>query len=256
MLSHFHVGEREEPIEPLHGFARHPFANVRCRGHRGGEDAFNIQYLILHNNCGSPALKPRVLLFDMGASVGFKGVPNGIYPTMPEHGGGLAPSLPLFYRLYTDRCLEPDEVYAWEPNPGAEALGAQWWGNLSASVRAKVHYYQDFVNEGDLSTAESIGGAHPENSFLEILESTAKPDDFVVAKVDIDTPSAELTIVEAIAERPEIAELVDEFFFEYHFYFDNQNFGWGHKNINGDVDTAVGLMYRLRSLGIRAHFWI
>ena len=74
-------------------------------------------------------------------------------------------------------------------------------------------------------------------------------------QVDIDTSAIELAIVEAIAERPEIAALIDELYFEYHFYFDGHNFGWGG-HVSGDVDTAVSLMHRLRTLGIRAHFWI
>ena len=36
---------------------------------------------------------------------------------------------------------------------------------------------------------------------------------------------------------------------------DGHNFGWGGA-VSGDVDTAVSLMHRLRTLGIRAHFWI
>ena len=77
----------------------------------------------------------------------------------------------------------------------------------------------------------------------------------VAVKVDIDTPFAELAIVEAIADRPDIAARVDELFFEYHFNYDGLDFGWG-ANTQGDVDTAVGLMRRLRQLGVRAHFWI
>ena len=215
---------------------------------------FDIRYLIPHNNCGA-ATKPRVLLFDMGASVGFKGVPGGIYARMPPNGGGLAPSLPLFYRIYADRCLEPDEVYAWEPNP--RVRGPDWWGELPGAIRAKVRFFNDFVVEGEIEQAEGPKGTHPAASFLEILETVAKasPEDFVVVKVDIDTSAIELAIVEAIAERPEIAALIDELYFEYHFYFDGHNFGWGGA-VSGDVDTAVSLMHRLRTLGIRAHFWI
>ena len=29
-------------------------------------------------------------------------------------GSGLDPSTPLLYRLYQDRCLEPDAIYGWE----------------------------------------------------------------------------------------------------------------------------------------------
>ena len=62
-----------------------------------------------------------------------------------------------------------------------------------------------------------------------------------------------------------IAARIDELYFEYHYYFDGHDFGWhgegtrqAHKGLGtqGDVDTALGLMHRLRELGIRAHFWI
>ena len=63
-----------------------------------------------------------------------------------------------------------------------------------------------------------------------------------VVKIDIDTPAVELAIVEAIAERPEIAALIDELYFEYHFYFDGMGFGWGPAAaVSGDVDTAMDL---------------
>ena len=42
----------------------------------------------------------------------------------------------------------------------------------------------------------------------------------VAVKIDIDTPFAEFTIMVTIADRPEIAALIDEIFFEYHFWFD------------------------------------
>ena len=263
-LSHFHVANRTEAIEPLHGVARHPFARVGCPhsvAHPHDVDLFDITYLVIHNACGRP--KPRVLLFDLGASVGFKGVPGGIYAAMPAQGGGLAPSLPLLYRVYADRCLEPDAVFAWEPAPrdarGRWGEERDWWGQLPPDKRARVRFYHDMVDEGQLPATD-----HPANSFLGVLEAAAVPDDFVAVKVDIDTMGVELTIVEALAERPELAALVDELFFEYHFHFDGMNFGWnepGPGAVNyevpgSDVDTAVGLMYRLRTLGVRAHFWI
>ena len=274
-LSHFHYGRwgtehhYVEPIEPLSGIGRHPFAKVGCphsAKHPHNHDKFDITYLILHNNCGRGRAKPRTLLFDLGASVGFQGVPGGVYETLPRNptrqGGIATASLPLFYRLYADRCLEPDVIFAWEPNP--KVSGPDWWGELPGRIRAKVHFYNDFVDEGELSQAKG-DGAHPARSFLEILEAEVKEDDFVVVKLDIDAPLAELAIVEAIADRPEIAARIDELYFEYHYYFDGYDFGWhgegtaqAHKGLGtqGDVDTALGLMHRLRELGIRAHFWI
>ena len=266
-LSHFRVkGQAKgsvEPIEPLSGIGRHPFAKIGCAKNKYNHhdvDIFNISYIIVHNNCGSNKPKPKTFLFDMGASVGFNGIPGGLYDTMPLNGGGKTPSLPLFYCMYQDRCLEPDEIYAWEPNPHEKEKHLtmkDFLGEIPARVRAKVHYYEDFVDEGSLKQAEEplSDPNHPVNSFLEILESVVKPDDFVAVKVDIDTPNVELTIMEAIAERPKIAALIDELYYEYHYYIDGMNFGWGRK-VSGDVDTALGLMRRLRELGVRAHFWI
>lgn len=99
---------------------------------------------------------------------------------------------------------------------------------------------------------------------LATLRAVARPSDFVAFKVDIDG-GPELEIVQAIADnRDGIAALVDELFFEYHFYFDNRNFGWATHRAgqnyrlwgNHSVDDALRLMRRLRERGIRAHFWI
>ncbi len=241
-----------EYIEPLTGIARHPFSNVSCPNPPpplGTKDLFNIEYLVLHNRCGSPEPKPRVLLFDMGASegasftasdatlgqcsirvltlvhsctfirlfvrlphAGFKGVEGGVYETLPDRGSGTAPSLPIFYRLFTDRCLEPDDIFAWEPNKKMAAT--EWWGALPARLRAKTRFYETLVEEGSLSTAlgdKEVSGS----SLIHLLESVAKPEDFVILKLDIDTPGIEHTIADAIALRPNLPKLIDELFFEY-----------------------------------------
>jgi len=78
-------------------------------------------------------------------------------------------------------------------------------------------------------------------------------------KLDIDTPAIEQTIIATITQRPDLAALIDELFFEYHFHFDGLNFGWGavKKAVpKPSVDAALATMHRLRELGIRAHFWI
>jgi hypothetical protein len=52
----------------------------------------------------------------------------------------------------------------------------------------------------------------------------AKPEDFVVIKLDIDHTQLELAIIHTILNVPEIRELVDEVYFEYHFWLEF-NFG-------------------------------
>ena len=55
--------------------------------------------------------------------------------------------------------------------------------------------------------------------FLRMFPLAVRPEDFVVLKIDIDE-GTEMQIVHVIANCPELADLVDEIFFEYHFYFD------------------------------------
>ena len=132
-------------------------------------------------------------------------------------------------------------------------------GIKTGTAVAIKYYCARFVGEyGDDTGGRRLSVSHPNhpvNSFIGKLEDLVKAEDFVAVKLDIDTPSAELVIMEAIAESPEIAALIDELYFEYHFDFDGINFGWGEQ-VSGDVDTALGLMRRLRELGVRSHFWI
>lgn len=73
-----------------------------------------------------------------------------------------------------------------------------------------------------------------------MLASTVSLDDYVVVKVDIDSlgmgAGPELAIVESIAHLPELSTLIDELYFEYHFYFDGATtFGWGGGNFGGHL---------------------
>lgn len=249
VLSYFHTAGQKEPIEPLHGVARHPFAKVGCGG---DADIFNLTYLVLRNACGA-AEKPRVLLFDMGASRGFMGVPGGVFDTLPNggaKGGGRAPSVPFLYTMFKDRCLEPDAIFAWEMNKGCTER--EFWGELPPDIRHKVRFYELPVTEGELH--DSIAGTLEPASFLQMLKAVARHEDYVVVKLDVDTPFVEQTIITTLTARLDLAGLIDELFFEYHF--NTREFDLWHFGQAGTVDTALATMHKLRTLGIRAHFWI
>ena len=86
-----------------------------------------------------------------------------------------------------------------------------------------------------------------------------------VPQVDIDTIGLEKAIVESIAATPRYSALVDEIFFEYHFYAPElwqipiHTSRW-HRTAasrnDSSVDSALALMRRLRNAGVRSHFWI
>lgn len=264
VLSHFTVGGAVEYIEPLSGMARHPLSKLLCpREARVWEAAakrmgtehlvstglYDVTYLVLANACGadgfpsSPrcepvapaAPPPRNRLYDLGCSV-YKGAK----PVTLSSGFGLGPSIPLMYQLYEKRCLAFDDIYGWEAN--SRLGGESWWRRVPLRMREKIRFYNMPVDE---------------STFLRFLNATAQPDDFVVLKVDVDG-GPELEIVRAVAERPELARLVDEIFFEHHFWFDGKDFGWG-KNVtrgNNTVDESLALMRLLRERGVRSHYWI
>ena len=95
--------------------------------------------------------------------------------------------------------------------------------------------------------------------FLSFLRDNVRANDFVAVKIDIDHTETELSIVHAIINSPALSSLIDELFFEYHFFFDAYTViaqAWHVHDPRHTVDHALRLLHRLRMRGIRAHFWI
>jgi len=222
---------------------------------------FNIKYLVPANHCGPRSAnrtdhkRGRNLFFDLGCSVYHDGSPLDL-----EAGSGKGPSLPIFSKLYRERCIDFDAIYAFEAN---HQDPVEWWRHVPLEMRKVLHFFNVPVEEDSLQ--DVLAGRQNEsnyNSFLKLLERSAEPEDFVVVKLDIEGQmgSPELQIAQAIANNPRLARLVDEFYFEYHFYMDGMSFGWGRDwdklKAMGNVDDALRLMRKLRQQGVRSHFWI
>jgi hypothetical protein len=249
VLSQIWTNGRLQPIEPLSGIGRHPFSQTCSLG----VDIFDITYIILQNECtnASVARYPdqKTILYDLGCTK------FGDGNTQTASGAG--PSMPLFIRMYKDHCVDFDEIYAWE---GLSYKASLWWKDVPAEWRAKIHFLNTFVEEETLEAtrAGEFKVEQKDASFLKMFPLTAKPEDLVVLKVDIDG-GPELQIVETIANRPDLSVLVDEMYFEYHYYYDGRNFGWGKltaQKSHANVDHAIALMHKLRKAGVRVHFWI
>ncbi|CAL1129397.1 unnamed protein product [Cladocopium goreaui] len=93
----------------------------------------------------------------------------------------------------------------------------KFWTPLPDEVRAQLRLYNTPVSEKDCPDSPQ-GNFAERGSFLRLLKSAVTVDDYVVVKVDIEG-GPELNIVESIAHIPELSELVDELYFEYHFRF-------------------------------------
>lgn len=215
--------------------ARHPFAATGCKLKTPLVSIFDTSYLrIAKSRCDARSddtAKRKAVILDMGCSVYGKKIKRA-------QASGLGPSMPLFESWYEDNCFAIDKIVGWEARHMNLTM---WWKKVDPSTKEKLTFYNYPVT--------------PEH-FEKTLLETAAADKYVVVKLDIDHPQTEHKIMEVVEKR---ANLVDELFFEYHFWFDSLNFGWGNLNSiksTRNVDTALRHMERLRRKGIRAHFWV
>ena len=81
-------------------------------------------------------------------------------------------------------------------------------------------------------------------------------DDFVVLKLDIDTPDVEVPLVKQLLEDKDdiYHRLIDQFYFEHHVRLAEMEYWWG-TDLNETVKDSLDLFYNLRRKGIPAHFW-
>jgi hypothetical protein len=81
------------------------------------------------------------------------------------------------------------------------------------------------------------------------------PDDYVVVKLDIDTPDIENPLVDQLMKDPGLQALVDEMFYEHHV---NTKAMWPYWRTQG-APTILADTYKnfafLRSKGVRMHSW-
>ena len=287
VLSHFVYNDGSiEFVEPLTGVARSPRAPVGCRpGERGAryhqpqlyQQLFDIRYLLPSNACGATS-DPRVgchrkaRYYDLGSTT-YLGHKHDFMKKLAGQAAGKGvggPSVPLFSELYRRRCLPFDAVYAWDASKDAHQAPEQWYSDVPENLRDKIHYFNVPITFEHAPEAVERRNRTAWRRFAEVgdffntLLATASPHDFVVVKLDIEgqAGSPEVAIAEVIAAQPELVRLIDEFYFEYHYWFDGLNFGWGNipqpsaSKPGPTVDTALNLMGRLRKAGVRAHFWI
>mmetsp|Transcript_11115 Transcript_11115/g.17048 ORF Transcript_11115/g.17048 Transcript_11115/m.17048 type:complete len:415 (+) Transcript_11115:2-1246(+) len=99
---------------------------------------------------------------------------------------------------------------------------------------------------------------HKHNPWTMLLESY-HPEDFIVVKLDIDTPSVEMPLFNQLLTNPELQKLVDVFYFEHHVKMDEMKKFWGdHSSINskGTITESLEMFQSLRKAGVAAHYWI
>merc|ERR1719183_358800 len=112
----------------------------------------------------------------------------------------------FFTNQYEKRGISFDQIYVWEATKqGVEA----YWAGTPAPIRQKWQSRLTFYDGVPCDPQDT------QNNPAARLATECRPDDFCAFKLDIDTPSIELPIVQQLLESPTIGQVLDEVFFEH-----------------------------------------
>lgn len=196
-----------------------------------GKYQVSLDYLVHDFEAMCYQLKPtsRRVLIDMGASLSYHGAKQPIVQLMEicEKFGFHFDHIYGFELKFT----EPGEVYK-------KLLPEKYF--------ASFHWINTGVSN------EPGSKMNPLNSILRHFDE----DDFIVVKLDIDTPSIEVPLAHQVLGGGKDGlyhKLIDQFYFEYHVHIAEMNGTW--LRMNGTIKESLDLFYGLRTKGIPAHFW-
>lgn len=147
-------------------------------------------------------------------------------------------------RIVEDRLLEvgllPDAVLAWEKASDAKTFFTgmpAWLSNVTQFLGA--------------ITMEDGAEQNP----LVQLRRVARPDDFVLFKLDFDFSEWEWRIVQALRSDASLGALVDVFFWEHHHQLGEMVRFWGSGTDGRHPLESFREFTALREQGIAAHVW-
>ena len=165
----------------------------------------------------------------MGASLTFHNSLDAESPTM------------YLLRLLRKFGFPVDHVYAYEITPTPPDLV---FDSLPIELVPAFHW----INVG---VEEQIGSRR--NPFTHIV-SEFNEDDFIIVKLDIDTPKLETSLSHQLLNET-LGRLIDQFYFEKHVHLEELSEFWAD-SMEGSVKDAMLFFQELRQRGVPAHFWV
>lgn len=226
-------------IEPLAGVLRDPRpvcgARLDLKGLPPNAEIQSKDYIGLdpahlrrvRAELASAPTRRRVLLFDLGCT---------------RWSDTDMPGLRWLHDVYTAAGVNFTDIYGWEANP---TRSQGFFDGMPIEVLSRFHFYSRAANNAPGS---------PDNP-LEVLRLVAEPSDFVVFKLDVDTPALEKRIIIDILLDPRYSCLIDELYFEHHNSVRAMKKWWGRDGVDGSLHDSIALFQELRRAGIRAHSW-
>eukprot|EP00667_Euglena_gracilis_P016347 EG_transcript_17098 len=217
-------------LEPLAAALRNPrFHCIEPQGH------MDTSYLVFPSAANVP--HARAYFFDVGS-------------TFYDSGNcGYNDSLAWFVDTFRQKGFNFHRIFLWEMT---RIDHTKYWERVPTEA---VHRMQFF------NTAASDDPQHAMNP-LRLMLKVARPEDYVVLKLDIDNNEVEVNLIQQLLHNPKLVALVDELFWENHVHHHplSDGGGWGDLHrLRGPCSTGLGsyeCFRQLRAAGIRAHSWI
>jgi hypothetical protein len=212
-------------IEPLAGLTRSP---LYCLN--GAADVVSKEYLVVSWNASRKlTAHSKAYYFDLGASL--------------YNSGSGGSSQDWFVETYERRGIRWDGIFAWEAGPQDSATV---WSQIPAHLKPIYHWY----NIPAHSDPE-----HPDNALNHIMR-IARPEDYVVVKLDIDNTPVEEALMSQILFSSRLRGLIDDLFFEHHVNTPPMNGYWQTDASPRTLADTYRIFSTLRSNGIAAHSWV
>ncbi len=134
-----------------------------------------------------------------------------------------------------------EDIYSWE---AVQTKATDFFRNAELSDIGRMHFMNWAVSSGD-----------DFDNPWHLLKNITAPQDFVVVKLDIDTPEIEGKLVQQLLEDSGLRRLVDVFYYEHHMHTHDFEWAWGHLGFQQTLKESYDIFVALRKLGIRAHSW-
>ena len=249
------------PIEPLVSFLRHPHHFCVKRMSLKTDKSYLLPPW--RSEVLPRPASDRAFLFDVGASTWTKGL------------GGTSQG--WFFEQSARRGLPLRRMVAWEAKQRSEAevrLGLPRFLLYGTRIyrqpprlEGSCQIRQPSLLEGSCSNDNETLSYHnypvsaargDASNPLEWVRVLTSPEDYVVLKLDIDTPTIERALIDQMLADSEVRSRVDELYWEHEVHTSPMvHQGWGaHGWPNETLAQSYELFTRLRELGIRAHSWV
>ena len=150
--------------------------------------------------------------------------------------------------------LQFQRVFAWE---AAEVKPAKIFEGMPNDLMTSISYF-------NIPVEDTKGKNNP----WRYVRDLTRPEDFVVVKIDIDTPDIEIELMRQLLmdddktnsfedeDGVRLFELIDELYFEHHVWGSGLSPSWAGSGMDGDMVGSYTMFSQLRNLGIRAHSWV